>query len=195
MRRSRRSISRQEGAAIFAAYAPKIRERSILATVVLVGVGLVGLIVAGIGIVKRNVVLLGFGLCFVGVVGVMTVRARPMHRERMLVLRGRVLRLERPTSESGAELEIELSSVLRFRPDGLARTIEIERRTQKLGIDDQVYEELKGRPEAWTSIELVAGNDSFVLATLSTARKKIGVSERSTREDVASPKRAGSVGS
>jgi hypothetical protein len=195
VRRSRRSISRQEGAAIFAAYAPKIRERSILATVVLVGVGLVGLIVAGIGIVKRNVVLLGFGLCFVGVVGVMTVRARPMHRERMLVLRGRVLRLERPTSESGAELEIELSSVLRFRPDGLARTIEIERRTQKLGIDDQVYEELKGRPEAWTSIELVAGNDSFVLATLSTARKKIGVSERSTREDVASPKRAGSVGS
>ena len=84
---------------------------------------------------------------------------------------GRVIELEEGTSESGSEVVIELSSVKRLRPDGMMRSLPIERKRQKLGIADSVYEEL--RASRGGEVELLAGNDSFVVASLDGARRRL----------------------
>ena len=167
-------ISRRECAALYEEYAPRIKRRSQLAALVMISVGAMGVLALGFGVAMGTRVLLLCGLIFLGTVTVLAVGSRPMGRNRMLLVKGRVLALEPSTADSGAEAEITVSSVMRFRPDGLARVLPVPSGPKKVGITDAVYEELRSRPDEWEGMELVAGNDWFVLATLESAKRSIG---------------------
>ncbi len=167
-------ISRRECAALYETYAPQIKRRSQLAALVMISVGAMGVVALGFGVATGRGVLLLCGLVFVGTVTVLAIASRPMARNRMLLVKGRVLSLEASTAESGAEAEVAVTSVMRFRPDGLARVLPIPTAPKKLGIADAVYDELRARPGEWDGMELLAGNDWFVLATLESARRVIG---------------------
>ena len=91
----------------------------------------------------------------------------------MLLVKGRVISLDASNAESGAEAEISVTSVMRFRPDGLARLLPVPEAPKKIGISDAVYDELRAHAEEWDGVELLAGNDWFVLATLDSARRVI----------------------
>lgn len=165
-------MSRQrEYVEIYALYAPELRTRTKRAGCVLSATGSVGAFLLLGGIVGGRPLLAAMGAGFLLISATMALKARPMAHPRMLVMRGRVVGLEESTSESGAEVVIELSSVKRLRPDGMMRALPIERARQKLGIADSVYEEL--RASGGGEVELVAGNDSFVVATLETARRRL----------------------
>lgn len=167
-------LTRRECAGLYAAYAPQLQRRSQLAAVVLILVGAMGIGALGLGVATGHSVVILCGLVFVATVAVLAVAARPMGRDRMLVVKGRVLSIEASTAESGAEAEVAVTSVMRFRPDGLARVLAVPERPQKLGVADSVYDELRSRPQDWSSAELVAQNDWFVLATVDAARRLMG---------------------
>jgi hypothetical protein len=163
--------TQREYVEIYALYAPELRTRTKRAGYVLSGTGVAGLVLLFLGIVSHRVLLAAMGAGFLLISVTMALKARPMAHPRMLVLRGRVLELEEGSSESGAEVVIELSSVKRLRPDGMMRALPIERARQKLGIADSVYDELRARHGG--EVELLAGNDSFVVASLEGARRRL----------------------
>lgn len=163
--------TQREFVEIYALYAPVLRTRTKQAKYVLSGTGVVGLALVFLGIVSHRPLLAAIGGSFLLISVTMGLKARPMAHPRMLVLRGRVVELEEATGDSGAELVIELTSVKRLRPDGMMRSLPIERKRQKLGIADSVYEELRARPGG--EVELLAGNDSFVVASLEGARRRL----------------------
>jgi hypothetical protein len=167
-------ISRRECAALYETYAPQLKRRSQLAALVMISVGAMGVLALGFGVATGHGVLLLCGLVFVGTVTVLAIGSRPMGRNRMLLVKGRVLSLEASTAESGAEVEIAVTSVMRFRPDGLARVLSVPDGPKKLGVAESAYEELRARRSEWEGIELLTGNDWFVLATLESARQVIG---------------------
>lgn len=164
--------TQREYVEIYALYAPELRTRTKQARFVLSGTGVTGLVLLLLGAVGHRLLLAVLGAVFLLISVTMALKARPMAHPRMLVLRGRVVSLEEGTSESGAELVIELTSVSRLRPDGMMRALPIERRRQKLGVADSVYEEL--RASRGGEVELLAGNDSFVVATTAGARRRLG---------------------
>ncbi|NUO53789.1 MAG: hypothetical protein HOV80_33500 [Polyangiaceae bacterium] len=167
-------ISRRECAALYEKYAPQIKRRSQLAALVMISVGAMGAMALCFGVAMGERILLLCGLIFVGTVTVLAVGSRPMGRNRMLLVKGRVISLDASTAESGAEAEISVTSVMRFRPDGLVRVLPVPEAPKKIGISDAVYDELRARPGEWDGVELLAGNDWFVLATLDSARRVIG---------------------
>lgn len=164
--------SRRDYVEIYALYAPELRVRTKRVGFVLSWTGVMGVLLLLIGLASHRVLLAVVGAGFLLISVTMALKARPMAHPRMLVLRGRVVGLEEGTSESGAEVVIELSSVKRLRPDGMMRELPIERSRQKLGIADSVYEEL--RDGHGGEVELLAGNDSFVVASLAGARRRLG---------------------
>jgi hypothetical protein len=155
---------------IYSLYAPELRSRTKKAGFVLSGTGIMGALLLLFGIIGSRPLLAAIGAGFLLISGSMALKARPMAHPRMLLLRGRVLSLEEGSSESGAELVIELTSVKRLRPDGMMRVLPVEPARQKVGIADSVYDEL--RENAGGEVELLAGNDSFVVATLAGARRR-----------------------
>jgi hypothetical protein len=156
---------------IYALYAPELRTRTKRAGYVLSGSGMFGLLFLLLGVVTHRPLLAAIGAGFLLISVTMALKARPMAHPRMLVLRGRIVSLEEGTSESGAEVVIELSSVKRLRPDGMMRALPIGRARQKLGIADSVYAEL--RASQGGEVELLAGNDSFVVASVADARRRL----------------------
>lgn len=166
-------ISRRECAALYETYAPALKRRSQLAALVMIAVGAMGVAALGFGVATGRGVLLLVGLVFVATITVLAIGTRPMGRNRMLLVKGRVLSVEPSTAESGAEAEIVVTRVMRFRPDGLARVLPAPDEPKRLGVSSSVYEELRARPSEWEGMELVAGNDWFVLATLESARRAI----------------------
>ena len=158
---------------IYALFAPELRTRTKRAGYVLSGTGVTGLLLLFFGVVSHRVLLAAMGAGFLLISVTMALKARPMAHPRMLVLRGRVVELKEGSSESGGEVVIELSLVKRLRPDGMMRALPIERARQKLGIADSVYEELSQNRASWGEVELLAGNDSFVVASLADARRRL----------------------
>ena len=131
-------------------------------------VGAAGLIAIAIGVLASRLAVGLIGGGFVVMVVILAVMALPMRRPRLLLVRGRVLRIQQSTADSGAEMVIALRSVKRLRPDGLVRHIPTDAAPRKLGTSDEVYEELCARPQAWSDRAFVAGNDYFVLASFET---------------------------
>lgn len=166
--------TQREYVEIYALYAPELRTRTKQAGFVLSGTGLLGALFLIVGIVGSRPLFAVIGAGFLLISGTMALKARPMAHPRMLLLRGRIVALEGPGVDSGAEAVIELSAVQRLRPDGMMRALPVTRVKQRLGIADAVYEELRANPAGMGDVELLAGNDSYVVATLSTARQRLG---------------------
>jgi hypothetical protein len=166
------SQSAIDNARLYAANAHHLRSRKLHMLVVVTCFSLIGGVLAIMGLAMPDsgagAGFTVFGLLFVAIGVLFGLFMSAKLRDRMVVIRARVVRVIPATVDRGPNVDLAAVERLRLRPDGLCRPLR-GFSSHRFGTSDEVYAELAARPHAWGDVRLLATNDGFVFCTLEAA--------------------------